>query len=100
VGKNLFTVTLCSLLLLGVIDVFVSWYKKFLSRWMPNYHIRVLLIHSVWALLAILFWNTLYRNHLPDSFSLTYLFFVSFIYSVRGLAESFIKGRAQQISEQ
>ncbi|MFQ5770083.1 MAG: hypothetical protein ACE5HX_06080 [bacterium] len=94
-GSKLLTVTIGCLAIIWFIDLFTSWYANFLKRWMPNLKIRILLGHLVWAILAISFWMTLYRNHLPESFTLTYFFFVLFIYSIRGLIGSFIKGRKQ-----
>lgn len=90
-GAHLLSITLGSLLLIWFIDLFVEWYSKFLLRWMPNIKIRTLLVHLFWALLAVIFWNALYQKHLPEAFSLTYFFFVLFIYSVRGLIDSFVR---------
>ncbi len=98
-GSKLLTVTIGSLLIIWFIDIFIAWYAKFLKRWMPNIKIRILFGHLVWAILAVSFWSTLYRDHLPETFSLTYFFFVLFIYSVRGLIASFVKGRRQEPNE-
>ncbi|MFQ5824388.1 MAG: hypothetical protein ACE5JB_10065 [bacterium] len=95
-GSKLLTITIGSLVIIWFIDLFTMWYAKFLKRWMPNIKLRVLLSQLIWAILAVSFWTTLYRNHLPETFSLTYFFFVLFIYSVRGLVESLIKGRMQK----
>lgn len=95
-GAKLLTVAVGSLVVIWFIDFFTSWYAKFLKRWMPNIKIRILLGQLVWAVLAIIFWSTLYRNHLPETFSMTYFFFVLFIYSIRGLVDSLIKGRSQK----
>ncbi len=92
-GAKLLTISVGSLLLIWFIDFFTVWYGKFLQRWMPNLKIRWLLRHLVWAVLAVTFWNILYRNHLPETFTMTYFFFVLFIYSVHGLVASFIKAR-------
>ncbi|MFQ5706956.1 MAG: hypothetical protein ACE5HO_05865 [bacterium] len=91
-GSKLLTITLGSLLVIWVIDLFTSWYSEFLKKWMPNIKIRVLLGQLVWAILAVSFWLTLYREHLPETFTLTYFFFVLFIYSVRGLVHALVKG--------
>ena len=66
---------------------------------MPNIRLRLLLGHLVWAILTVLFWNTLYKNHLPESFNLTYLIFVLFIYSIRGLLKSFITRLNQETTD-
>ncbi|NIV94840.1 hypothetical protein GWN42_19120 [candidate division KSB1 bacterium] len=95
-GSKLLVVSIGSLLLIGFIDFFTAWYGKFLTRWMPNLKIRRLLGHLVWAILAIIFWNTLYHDHLPETFTPTYFFFVLFIYSLRGLIDSFIRARGQK----
>ena len=90
-GAQLLSITLGSLLVILLIDLFVQWYGKFLMRWMPNIRIRTLLVHLLWALLAVIFWNSLYQKHLPETFTLTNFLFVLFIYSVRGLVESFVR---------
>jgi len=95
-GAKLLTISASSLVLIWSIDLFTSWYARFLERWMPNDKIRTLLGQLVWALLAVIFWNVLYRNHLPESFSPTYFFFVLFIYSVHGLIASLIQGRRKK----
>ncbi|MFQ5641664.1 MAG: hypothetical protein ACE5IR_27125 [bacterium] len=94
-GAKLLTISIGSLLLIMFIDFFTQWYRKFLMRWMPHVKIRILLGHLVWALLAAFFWNAFYRDLVPETFSITYLFFVLFIYSIRGLLDSFIKARSQ-----
>lgn len=90
-GAQLFTITLGSLLIIWFIDLFVEWYSKYLRRFMPSKKIQSLFVNLVWALLAFIFWNALYRNHLPETFSLNYFLFVLFIYSLRGLIESFVR---------
>ena len=95
-GAKLLTIAVGSLLVILFIDFFTLWYAKFLKKWMPHFKIRVLLGRLVWTILAVVFWLALYRNHLPESFSLTYFFFVLFICSVRGLIESFVRGRKEK----
>lgn len=90
-GAKLLTISIASLILILFIDFFTVWYAGFLRRWMPNNRIRVLFSQLVWAILAVIFWYTLYFNHLPEEFSSDYFFFVLFIYSVRGLISSFLK---------
>lgn len=92
-GLKLITISIGSLLVIGVIDLFTVWYAEFLKRWMPHLKLRVLLGQLVWAILAVTFWSALSHKFLPDTFTLTYMVFVLFIYSVRGLVESLIKGR-------
>lgn len=98
-GTKLLSITLGTLVMIGIIDLFINWYTNFLKRWMPDLRIRMLLGQLTWALLAIGFWLSLYTNHLPETFSLTYFFFVLFIYSVRGLVESLIKGLPRKSAE-
>ncbi len=90
-GAKLLTISIASLILILFIDFFTVWYANFLKRWMPNKKIRILFSQLVWAVLAIIFWYTLYFNHLPEKFSPDYFFFVLFIYCVRGLISSFLK---------
>ncbi len=98
-GSQLIAVSVGSLLIIWFIDFFTRWYAKFLQRWMPNIKIRMLLSQLVWAILAILFWRTLYKSPLPESFNFTYFFFVLFIYSIRGLVESFVRRSGQPSNE-
>lgn len=95
-GLKLLTISIGSLLVIGVIDLFTVWYAEFLKRWMPHIKLRVLLGQLVWAILAVGFWSSLYHSYLPEQFTMNYLFFVLFIYSVHGLVESFIRGRNQK----
>lgn len=95
-GANLLIISVGSLLIMWFIDFFTVWYASFLKRWMPHFKIRVLLGQLVWAILAVIFWNTLYQSHLPELLSPTYFFFVLFIYSVRGLVDSLIKDRGEK----
>ncbi len=97
-GATLLVISVGALLMMWFIDFFTSWYARFLSRWMPYPRIRVLLGQLVWALLAVIFWYILFTRHLPDLHNPTYFFFVIFIYSVRGLVESLVKGRKHSSS--
>ncbi len=95
-GTNLLVISVGSLFLIWVIDMFTLWYAGFLKRWMPHFKLRVLLGQLVWALLAVGFWMSLAREQVFDMISPTYFFFVLFIYSVRGLVDSFIKNRGEK----
>lgn len=97
-GAQLFTITLGSLLIIWLIDFFVEWYAKFLKRWLPSAKMQALLMSLVWVFLALIFWNSLYHKHFPETFSLTYSLFVLFIYSVRGLIDSFVRRLRNQRS--
>ncbi|MCG8607531.1 hypothetical protein MJD09_21430 [bacterium] len=98
-GAQLLAVSVGSLLIIWFIDLFTKWYAGFLQQWMPNIKIRILLGQLVWAILALLFWRTLYNNHLPESFNFTYFLFVLFIYSIRGLVQSFINSSRREPTE-
>jgi hypothetical protein len=98
-GVQLLAVSVGSLLLIWLIDFFTGWYASFLRRWMPHIKIRMLLGQLVWAILALLFWRTLYSNHLPESFNFTNFLFVLFIYSIRGLVQSFISSNRREPAE-
>lgn len=95
-GAKLLSISAGSLVLIWSIDLFTSWYARFLERWMPNVKMRTLLGQLVWAFLAVIFWNVLYHSYLPESFSPTYFFFVLFIYSVHGLIASLIRGHRKK----
>ena len=86
-SSNFLLLSIGSLLVMWFVDVFLSWYVQFLKRWMPHIKLRLLLGNLVWAILALLFWTTL-NSHLHTGVS--YLFFVLFIYSVKGLIDSLL----------
>jgi len=92
---NLLIISVGSLVLIWSIDFFTAWYAKFLRRWMPDSKIRVLLGQLLWAILAVTFWFSLTRHDLSQLLSTTYFFFVLFIYSVRGLVASLIRGNSK-----
>lgn len=95
-GTNLIIISVGSLLIMILMDFFTRWYAGFLKRWMPHFRIRVLLGRLVWTILAVTFWWTLYRNHLSELLSPASLFFVLFIYSVRGLIISLFRDRGER----
>jgi len=90
-GLKLLSSTLGALVMVGVIDLFVVWYDGFLRRRMVSPRTRIMLNRLVWVMLALLFWGSLYRKGMPETFGPTYFLFFLFIYSVRGLIVAFIR---------
>lgn len=90
-GLQMLTVIVASLLLVGFIDVFANWYAKYLFQRVPFVKIRLLFRRLLWVVLAILFWLNLWVRRMPESFDMSYLLFVGFVYSVKGLIHAFTK---------
>ncbi|HHL73688.1 MAG TPA: hypothetical protein ENJ29_14365 [Bacteroidetes bacterium] len=89
-GENLFLMLIGGVLLISGTDLFVRWYTVYLSR--RNFP-AVLQRHFVqiqWVVLSLFFWNLLYRNFLPQAFTLSHVLFALFIFSLRGLILSFL----------
>lgn len=89
-GLRLITMTLASLIMLGFIDAFITWYKQFLDRRFPFPRIKPLLIHLSWVILAIIFWLHISFRRIPE-FDMSHFLFVAFIYSIKGLITSFMR---------
>jgi hypothetical protein len=88
-GKNLFSVLALSVLIVAAIEWFMNWYAGFLARRLTSSELGQRIKQLFWVLLALLFWNSLYRLALPESFDLSYFLFALFIFSLRGLVMSF-----------
>ena len=91
-GNNLFMVIFGALIFLVFIDIFDFWYRKFLRNYGIPPHIRKTIAQAKWVILALLFWNSLYRYFLPEAFDFGYMMFALFLFSLRGLVvETFRK---------
>ena len=87
-GEHLFVVTLVTLFMLFWIDVFRSWYTRFLEkRGMSARNIRNML-RIQWAVLALIFWYTLLHRGMPEELSITHFAFSLFVFSLYGLLRS------------
>jgi hypothetical protein len=89
-GEKLLSVTIMTLFMFLGIDWFVRWYKKFLSRSVLNDQFRKIIIRLVWIISATIFWFTLYRGALPQSFTKTHFAFALFVFSIFGLLRNLI----------
>lgn len=89
-GLNLLLFTFGSLILLVFVDVFESWYSQFLKRIFPRATMQYLLLKLMWVILCIFFWLHFVIRRIPDQFDVSYLIFVGFIYSIKGLIGSFL----------
>lgn len=94
-GLKILIVTIASLLMMGFIDAFVTWYRQFLKRRVPVPAMTPLFIRLIWAVLAVLFWLHLYYRHLPEQLDMSHFLFVSFVYSLKGLITSFTKKQVE-----
>lgn len=90
-GKHLFVVTAMSLFMLFWIEIFQTWYKKFLSkRGMSPDRIRSML-RILWVILTLVFWYTLLHRGMPVEFTITHFSYTLFIFSLYGLLRTFYK---------
>jgi hypothetical protein len=97
-GKNLFTALVLSVVVVATIDWFINWYGGFLTRRSVSSGMSHRIQQIFWVLLALIFWNSLYRLALPESFDFSYVLFALFIFALRGLVLSFFvpKSRAEK----
>ena len=96
-GLNLLLFTVGSLILLAFVDVFESWYDQFLNRIFPRMVMRQLLLKFMWVILCIFFWLHFILRRIPDQFDVSYLIFVGFIYSIKGLIGSFLPKKSKEV---
>jgi hypothetical protein len=95
-GKHLFVVTLISLFMLLWIDVFKSWYTKFLAqRGISSKSINTLM-RILWVILTMVFWYTLLHRGMPEEFSITHFSFALFVFSFYNLFRSFFRKAPQE----
>lgn len=98
-GKNLFSALILSVAIVAAIDWFVNWYTGFLARRALSAELGRRLKQIFWVLLALVFWNALYRLALPESFDFSYVLFALFIFSLRGAVMSLILQKEKSAAE-
>ncbi len=89
-GLKILSATMGGLVLLLTVDLFMGWYASFLGRRALPTRLIAMLSRLLWALLALLFWSSLLRAGLPETFSSSYFLFALFVYSLRGLVIAFL----------
>lgn len=92
-GAKILSTTLYSILMVGVIDIFIEWYKGFLVRRGVNPHFILLLRRLTFVILAFLFWRSMVPHLESTEFASTHFFFALFVYCFYRLISSFFKGR-------
>lgn len=90
-GENILTITLISIFLAGVIDIFTAWYLKFLKKRKINADLAQFIIRSTFVILAFLFWRAFIHNIDSKTLSSTHFFFALFVYCMIRLIASFYK---------
>lgn len=87
-GEHLLIVTVMTLFMFFWIEIFQTWYKKFLSkRGMSEKRVRSML-RILWVILALVFWYTLLHRGMPTEFTITHFSYTLFIFSLYGLLRS------------
>ncbi len=92
-GENLFLMLTAGVLLVSGTDLFVRWYTVYLGKRGFPPILQRHLVQIQWVVLSLFFWNILYRNFLPEQFTLSHVLFALFIFSLRGLILSFLPKR-------
>ena len=92
-GLRLLVVVIASLILIFLIDIFISWYEKFLRYRFSNDRIILQIKRLVWIILALLFWMNLSARRMLSSIDISHLLFVVFIFCVYGFLVTFYKKR-------
>lgn len=90
-GEYLFIVTALTLFMFFWIDIFQSWYIKFLTRQgLSAKKIRTMML-ILWVVLTIVFWYTLLHRGMPAEFTIGHFAFALFIFSLFGLLKTISK---------
>ncbi len=90
-GNSLFITLSGTLIVLVAVDFFSRWYRVFLVKRRLPQNIRRSILQIMWVLLALLCWNALIRNFLPEHFDVSYLLFALFAFALRGLLMSIVQ---------
>ncbi|MBN1466251.1 hypothetical protein JXA02_10840 [candidate division KSB1 bacterium] len=94
-GEHLFSVTLITLFMFFWIDIFRSWYVKFLTRRRVAKKTIDNLMRILWSILALVFWYTLMHRGMPEEFDITHFSYALFIFSLYGLLRAFWPGKSE-----
>jgi hypothetical protein len=91
VGDYLFVVTALTLFMFFWIDIFRSWYVKFLTRrGVSATTIRTMML-ILWVTLTLVFWYTLLHRGMPEEFTIGHFAFALFIFSIYSLFRTVFK---------
>ncbi len=89
-GEYIFVVTILTLFMFFWIEIFRSWYIKFLTqRGVTPETIRAMLL-ILWVILAIVFWFTLLHRGMPTEFTIGHFAFALFIFSLFNLVRTLV----------
>lgn len=90
-GDYLFVVAALTLFMFFWIDLFQSWYSKFLTRrGLAPQTIRTLML-IFWVVLTLVFWYTLLHRGMPDEFTIGHFAYALFIYALFHLLKAVFK---------
>lgn len=94
-GAKILSTTLYSVFMVGVVDIFLEWYRGFLVKRGVNVHLIMLLRRLTFVILAFLFWRAMVSQIESVEFTSTHFYFALFIYCFYRLISSFFKGRGE-----
>jgi len=92
-GAKILSTTLYSVLMVGVIDIFLEWYRGFLVKRGVSGHFIQLLRRLTFVILAFLFWRSMVDQLSVSEFASTHFYFAVFIYCFYRLISSFFRGK-------
>ena len=95
-GDHLFIVTLVTLFMFFWIDIFRSWYIKFLTGRGVSEKIIKNLMRILWLILTSVFWYTLLYRGMPEEFTITHFSYALFIFSLYGMIKAFWPQRKRE----
>ena len=94
-GEHILSVTLITLFMFFWIDIFRSWYSKFLTRRGMTAKTIDNLMRILWIILTTVFWFTLLHRGMPEEFGITHFSYTLFIFSLYGLLRAFWPGKSE-----
>ena len=95
-GAKILSTTFLSILLIGAVDIFASWYRSFLEKRSVAPHLSQFLIRILFVVLAYIFWRALADEIIVKEFQSTHFYFVLFIYCFYRLIASFYPNRDKE----
>lgn len=90
-GVRILITLVFTLLMVGAVDIFLSWYKSFLQKRKIDPNLIKLLTRLTFIILAFLFWRAFVSQTETFDFNITHFLFALFIYCFYRLIATFFK---------